>query len=381
MTVKNGINRRGFLTAASGGALAVSQLLAGCARTVAAPTLQRGEGSLRILNWPTYIDTGDDGTEARFQQLTRVSVAYSELFTDNNEVYDKLAPVLASGQVPDYDIICPTFWLAARLINKGWAEPLPLDVIPNHLNLDPAFLRQPFDRGALYNLPWQSGITGIAYNTKLTSPVRTINDLLNRADLKGRVGFFSEMRDSIGLAMLSLGKDPSRATQRDAKAALDVLADKQKSGHIVKFANNEQYLDALRSGDFAACVAWSGDIVQLKQDLPNIEFAIPEEGGMQWFDTMIIPKRASFGGAAARWMDFVYDPTNAARITASVKFISPVLGVRDALTQLGPDAAKLSDDPLLFPNAETRRRLSTWNGTTVAEEDALAVEFSTLVEA
>jgi spermidine/putrescine transport system substrate-binding protein len=381
MTAPNGINRRGFLTAASGGALAMSQLLSSCARTVTAPTLQRGEGALRILNWPAYIDTGDDGTVARFQQLTRFLPAYSEDYTDNNDVYDKLAPILTSGKPTDYDIICPTFWLAARLINKGWAEPLPLELIPNHVNLDPAFLRQPFDRGALYNMPWQSGITGIAYNTRLTKPVRTINDLLNRSDLKGRVGFFSEMRDSLGLAMLSLGKDPSRATERDTKAALDLLTDRQQSGHIAKFANNEEYLAALKSGDFAACVAWSGDIVQLKQEMPDIEFAIPEEGGMQWFDTMIIPKRASFGAAAARWMDFVYDPTNAARITASVKFISPVLGVRDALTKLGADAAKLADDPLLFPNAETRRRLSTWNGTTVAEEDALAVEFSALVKA
>jgi spermidine/putrescine transport system substrate-binding protein len=296
-------------------------------------------------------------------------------------VYDRLSPSLASGTPTDYDIICPTFWLAARLISKGWAEPLPLDLIPNHVNLDPAFLRQPFDRGALYNMPWQSGITGIAYNTKLTKPVRTIGDLMNRADLKGQVGFFSEMRDSIGLALLSMGKDPSRVTERDAKAALDLLTDRQKSGHIAKFANNEQYLDGLKSGEFAACVAWSGDIVQLKQERPDIEFVIPEEGGMQWFDTMIIPKRAKFGAAAARWMDFVYDPANAARITASVKFITPVLGVREELTKLGRDAAKLADDPLLFPNAETRRRLSTWNGTTVAEEDALAVVFNTLVNA
>jgi spermidine/putrescine transport system substrate-binding protein len=381
MSNANSMSRRGFLAAASGGALAVSQLLSSCARSVTAPTLQRGDGSLRVLNWPAYIDTGNDGTVARFDKLHRMSTSYSEDYADNNDVYDELSPSLAAGRPTLYDIICPTFWLAARLISKGWAEPLPLDLIPNHVNLDPAFLRQPFDRGAIYNMPWQSGITGIAYNTKLTSPVRTINDLLNRADLKGRVGFFSEMRDSIGLAMLSMGKDPSRATERDAKAALDLLTDKQKSGHIAKFANNEQYLTALKSGEFAACVAWSGDIVQLRKEQPEIEFAIPEEGGMQWFDTMIIPKRAAFGVAAARWMDFVYEPTNAARITASVKFISPVLGVRDALSKLGGDAAQLADDPLLFPNAETRRRLSTWNGTTVTEEDALAAVFTTLVKA
>ena len=372
------LSRRRFLAGLSG-AVVGSPLVASCAKTAKRPTLGTGSGTLRILNWPAYIDTGEEGTVARFEAFNRFRPDYLEDYTDNADVFEKIEPILSTGGSLDYDIICPTFWLAARLVHEGWVEPLPLGQIPNHVNLDATFLRQPFDRGALYNLPWQSGITGIAYNTKLTKPVTTVEDLLNRADLKGKVGFFSEMRDSVGLAMLAMRRDPSRATARDALAALDVLREKKASGHIVKFANNEEYLAALKSGEFAACVAWSGDIVQLKDEQPEFEFAVPEDGAMQFFDTMVIPKRAPNGDAAATWMNFVYDPANAARITSAVKYISPVIGVADELRKLGGDAAKLADNPIVFPDALTRRRLYTWNGPTAGEEDRLAASFASLV--
>jgi spermidine/putrescine transport system substrate-binding protein len=351
-------------------------MLSGCASdaTDRRSKLGKQDTNARILNWESYIDTGDDGTVARFAEFG--GAVYSDEYADNETVYnDLLAPALSKGKTVGYDIVCPTFWLAARLIRQGWVEPLPLDLIPNHANLDVPFLQVPFDRGGLYSMPWQSGITGIAYNTKLTKPVNSVKDLLTRSDLKGRVGFFSEMRDSIGLAMLALGLDPSQATTETVKLALDTLDEGVKVGQIKSFADNAGYLKGLRDGEFAACVAWSGDLVQLKSERPEFEFVIADEGGMQWFDTMVIPRGAQRGVAAAKWMDFVYDPANAARITAAVKYISPVIGVREELVKLGGDAAALAENPLLFPDDETRKRLYTWDGTSADEEDVFALTF------
>ena len=82
-------------------------------------------------------------------RTTGIDVTYSEDFNDNNEVYNRvLAPVLGAGEVIDYDIICPTNWMAARLRSLGWLEPLPLDRIPNRVNLEDRFLNQPWDFGA-----------------------------------------------------------------------------------------------------------------------------------------------------------------------------------------------------------------------------------------
>ena len=61
---------------------------------------------------------------------------------------------------------------------------------------------------------------------------------------------------------------------------------------------------------------------------------------MSWYDTMVIPKGAPNGVAAAQWMNFVYDPVQAAQLTSWVQYLSPVKGVHDELVKLGGDAAR-----------------------------------------
>ncbi len=91
-----------------------------------------------------------------------------------------LAPVLGTGGVIDYDIICPTNWMSARLKNLGWIEQLPLDRIPNRVNLEDRFLNQNWDYGAAFHLPWQAGITGIGYDPALTGrEIRSVMDLFD----------------------------------------------------------------------------------------------------------------------------------------------------------------------------------------------------------
>ena len=127
---------------------------------------------MRILNWTEYIDPtedGDKGTVDRFSDATGISVDYSETFNDNNEVYAKeFAAYLDAGNPTPWDIAMPTYWMAARLKSQGWLAPLPFNLIPNYVNLDPSYLNLGWDPGAKYHLPWQAGFTGIAYNSKVT---------------------------------------------------------------------------------------------------------------------------------------------------------------------------------------------------------------------
>ena len=106
-----------------------------------------------------------------------------------------------------------------------------------------------------------------------------------------------------------------------------MIEEATNSGQIRAFTGNE-YIRSLESGDFVACIAWSGDVVQMQYDRPDIQLVIPEEGGMSWYDTMVIPKGAPNAFAAADWMNFVYDPVQAAQLTAWVQFITPVKGVQ-----------------------------------------------------
>jgi spermidine/putrescine transport system substrate-binding protein len=183
--------------------------------------------------------------------------------------------------------------------------------------------------------------------------LKSIADLFDPA-FKGKIGMLTEMRDTVGLLLLGLGINPSDITSFDeAAGAFEQLEKAKNDGQIRAFTGND-YIDDLGLGNFAACIGWSGDVLQLGVDNPNVRFVVPEEGATLWWDTMVVPKGAKNVEAAAKFMDFVYDPVQAAQITAYVQYISPVKGVREEVAKI--DAA-LADNPLLFPDDETKKRL------------------------
>ena len=375
------LDRRAFL--AGSGALGLATL-AGCAGSFGVEPDLGSSDRLRILNWPDYIDVDDDGgggTVVAAGQALRSNISYDATYEDNVAAWrDLFQPNLGQGVPISYDIVCPTYWLAGRLIERGWVEPVPLEIVPNHVNIDPAYLTQGWDRGARFHMPWQAGVTGIAYNPEATGrPITSISDLFDPA-FAGRVGIIGEMREVVPFGMLRNGDDPTRPTEATATAGLEMFLDAAASGQFgaVTFGD---FAEKLASGELAIAMAWSGDTVLLQADRPDIEFVIPDEGAVRWFDTMIIPAGSPNVAAAGAWMNYVYDPENAANITEWVQYISPVIGVRQVLAGRGGEAAALARNPILFPDAETNRRLFTWGGLPLSIEDQLDARFDPLIPA
>lgn len=369
------LDRRTFLAAL--GAVGLSA----CAGSGRPSSFDLGGGSnVRILNWSDYIDADDsgdlfyDGGTLNLLRQAGLSVSYSPEYTDNISGFERVLREAVEPDSPAFDIVVPTNWRAAQMIANGWAEPLPIEVIPNHANINPAFLTNAWDRGCRFQMPWQAGVTGIAYDPALTGrPLTSIEDLFDPA-FAGRVGFIGEMREAVGLAMLADGADPSRPTAAAAEAGLARIQDAVDRGQVGAFTFGD-FADRLASGELAAAMAWSGDTALLRRNRPDIEFLVPDEGAIQWFDTMVIPARAPNIAGAGEFMNFVYDPENAARITEWVQFISPVIGVQEVLAAAGGEAATLAADPVLFPDATTRARLFTWGGLDVEIEDSLDERF------
>jgi spermidine/putrescine transport system substrate-binding protein len=310
-------------------------------------------GSLFFENWPAYIDPTEDGqagTVDRFKEATGIDMRYTEAYNDNNEYFAKIQPLLGRGEPIDPDIIAPTSWLANRLITLGWVEKLPLDQVPNAANLRADLQNPSWDPTGEYTLPWQTGFAGIAYNSDVTGREITSVDDLFDPEFAGRVGALTEMRDTIGLIAMSLGIDISTLTTfEQAKPAFDKLQEAKDSGQIRRFHGND-YFDDLSNGNLAITIGWSGDVAALARDNPAVKFAFPATGATSWADTMVIPKGARNVDAAAQWMNFVYDPVQAAQITAWVGYVSPVAGVREELEKLDPE---LANNPLVFPDDAT----------------------------
>ena len=269
-------------------------------------------------------------------------------------------------------------WMAQRLIGLGWLEPLPLAQVPNIRNLVPYLANPPWDPQQRYSLPWQSGIAGIAYNIKATGrELARIDDLFDPA-LRGRVSALLEMRDTMGLLMLADGQDISQPTWAAAQPSFARLEQARKDGQIRRFTGND-YQNDLLAGNLAACIGWSGDVAQLVLEQPDLRFVVPESGGVLWSDVMLMPKGAQHRREAAAWMNWVYEPVEAARIAAAVQYISPVVGVRQQLAK-DPATAALAANELMFPDGAMQQRLHSFGPLSESEEARWEERFASITE-
>jgi spermidine/putrescine transport system substrate-binding protein len=380
-------SRRRFLYGSSmlgaGALLGGSSLLAACGNDGGGGGTGGGgggsaEGSLYFDDWPEYID--EESVEL-FREQSGVDFRYTTTYNDNDEYFAKIQPVLSRGRGIEPDILAPTFWMAARFIDLGWVQKLPVDQIPNITNLRSDLVNPTWDPTGEYTLPWHTGITGLAYNISATGrEITSVEDLFDPA-FSGRVSMLLEMRDTIGLILLAEGVDPATiSTFDDAAGAFERLEQAAADGQIRRFTGND-YLADLNTGNFAISIAWSGDVLQLAKDNPDVRFVIPEEGGLSWADTMVWMAASQRAEEVAKWMDFVYDPENAARINAWVQFISPVEGVQEVLAGMGGEEAELAESPLLFPDDETLALLTSFANLSEEQEERFAEEFSKITGA
>jgi spermidine/putrescine transport system substrate-binding protein len=348
-TTRQVYTRRDFLKGMGVGALAVaaSPLLAACARAAEELSL---DGPLNFSNWPYYID---EQTNSDFESEFGISVNYIEDINDNEEFFAIMQPLLSAGEDSGRDIIVLTDWMVSRFINLGWLDKLDKSNIPNAELLRDGLKNVAFDPNRDYSLPWQSGFTAIGYNPTLTGrKLTSLSEIFDPA-FAGRVTMLSEMRDTLGLTMLGMGLDPSTATVADAEAAVAKIKEHIDNGHIRRFTGND-YGTELTTGDAWVAYAWSGDVIQLQLDNPDLEWLFPEEGFMLWSDNMLIPKGAQHKATAEAYMDFVYRPEIQAQIEAFVWFIPPVKHdlVKAEIIKIEETPGELSENPLVFPTEE-----------------------------
>jgi spermidine/putrescine transport system substrate-binding protein len=370
--LRQAITRRGFLRRGALGATGLAlgnSLLAACgggkegaaAGGDSTAATASGGKTLRISNWPLYIDKQ---TVPDFEKATGIKTEYTEDINDNGEFFAKIDEPLKRNQSIDRDIIVLTDWMAGRLINLGYVAPLDDAKFPNKKNLVDNVKDVSFDPGRKYSVPWLSGMTGIGYNPKKTGrELTSINDIFD-PKFKGQVTMLTEMRDTIGLVMLGMGKDPVKADKADVAAAAAKIKKARTSGQIRKFTGND-YAEDLASGNIAIAFAWSGDIQGLAADNPDLKWIAPKEGAMLYSDNMLIPKTSDRQDLAMKWIDYVYDPAHSAQIVAGAPYLSAAKGTG---AELAKNAPELASSPLVNPPDELRSRLHVFRALSDAED-------------
>lgn len=384
--IKAQTTRRAVLGGA--GAAGIAALLAACGTSAntksssssAAPATDMSDKDklLNVSNWPLYIDVdsknkSDHPSIDGYTAKTGVKVTYTEDVSDNNVFFGKVRNQLAAGQPTGRDLVILTDWMAARLVRLGWLEKVDKATVPNvTANLRTALKSPSWDPNRDYSAPWQSGFALIGYNEHVTKPVKDIDELFTRPDLKGRVTLLTEMRDTVGLVLLSMGKNPSNFTNDDYNGAIAKIQKAVDSGQVRKFTGNE-YAPDLAKGNIAACIAWSGDIIQLQFSDPKIKYSIPDAGVTLWSDNMLIPNKAAHKKNAEAWMNYYYDPAVAAKVAAYVNYICPVEGAQAEAEKIDP---KLASNQLIFPSPETLAKAHIFMGLDQATEKTYQDAFS-----
>ncbi len=368
--VREAQSRRQFLGRAAwaaGGLALGGGLLGGCGKKEAAapaagaPAARAAGGPLRISNWPFYID---EKTVPDFQAATGIEVVYNEDVNDNNEFFAKIDEPLKRGQSIDRDIVILTDWMVARMIGLGYCAPLDDAKFPNKKNLVASLRNVGFDPGRTYSVPWVSGMAGLGYNPKRTGrELDSIEDIFD-PKFKGQVTMLTEMRDTLGLILLGMGKDPAAVTLEDARAACLRVKSARESGQVRAFTGNEYAAD-LAAGNIAIAIAWSGDIQGIAADNPDLRWIAPKEGAMLYSDNMVIPKTSDRIDEAHAWLDWCYDPAHSAQIVSGAPYISAVEGAGAELAKIAPE---LAESPLVNPPDELRARLHVFRGLTDAED-------------
>jgi spermidine/putrescine transport system substrate-binding protein len=376
---------RGLLTrrtALVGMALTVAGgVLAGCTgsrRRAAEPG--SGQAVVDWSNWPDYIDVGADGlshpTLDDFRRATGITVRYTEDYYSNEEFFKQVAPQLAARQDPGRDTWCSTDYLVARLIRLGYLQRLDHARMPHTASLEPSLRDVQYDRGRHYSMPWQSGFTGIGFNPQVSGGrVESVTQLLTDPALHGKVALLSDMQDTVGLTMLDMGIDPSSFRDADFDRVIARLAQVKASGQIKAFTGNE-YTGMLASGRIAACLAYTGDIVQLQSQQPSLGYTLPTRGHLLWSDNFVIPNAAQHKEQAERLIDFYYRPPVMARVESYVNYISPVRGSRQALLSTDP---KTANDPLIFPPKAVLARAHVFRAMTAEQDGRYNRAFQRLV--
>lgn len=388
------MTRRRLLRA--GGLAAGGGALAACGIPPAASTGDDGgshrskdyskeEKRLVFSNWPLYIDVDGENkqrrpTLARFEQRTGIEVKYIEDINDNNSFYSKIKPQLAAGQDTGRDLICLTDWMAGRLIRHGWVQRLDPAHLPHAVtNLEDRFRAVPHDPNRQFSYPWAGIATVVAYNKKATGgkKITSVGQLLDDPSLKGRVSLLTEMQDTMGMVMLDMGADSESFTDDDFDAALARVQKTVDRGQIRRFTGND-YIDGLGKGDIAACLAWAGDIVQLKFANPDIDFHIPDSGYLRGTDDLMVPARARHRVNAEKLIDYYYQPEVAAELAAWVNYICPVTGAQAEMAKIDKE---LAENPLIFPGADMQERGHSFRQLTDEEAERYQSKFAGVIGA
>ena len=333
------------------------RLLLALLALLAAPAAQAQEKVVKIYNWSDYIDPS---ILSDFTKETGIKVVYDVY--DSNDV---LETKLLAGNT-GYDIVVPTANFLGRQIQAGVFQKIDKGKIPNWQGLDPDLMARAakYDPGNEHAFIYMWGTTGIAYNVDKVkerlpeAPLdswKLLFDPEYAAKLKDcGIMMLDSADDVIPTAVNYVGGEPDSKDVKELQKGADVLM--KVRPYVRKFHSSEN-INALANGDICASLMFSGDAgiaatrAEEAKNGVSIEYRIPQEGALLWFDMMAIPKDAPNVENAYAFMNYLLKPEVIAKSSNFVTYPNAVPASYQYIDE------EVKGDPNLFPPDDLRKKL------------------------
>ena len=299
--------------------------------------------TLNVYNWGQNIADGSDDTmdiiaefESRYPQIDVNYITYAS----NEELYSKLS----TGGIT-VDVIIPSDYMIARLINEGMLEELNFDNIPNYSYIDAEFKNTAFDPENKYSVPYTWGTVGILYNTKYVDEADVTGwELLWNEKYADKILMFDNSRDAFGIAQYLLGYDVNTTD----KAQLDACAEKLKEQKaVVQQYVMDQVYSLMENEEAYIAVYYAGDCMSMMDANEDLAFYLPQNQGFNLFiDSMCIPTCCQEKDAAELFINFLCEPEISGANMDYIYYGSPI---SEARQYMDPD---LAESEVAYPDQE-----------------------------
>ncbi len=289
-THHNNKNRK-FLRRIAAGAVA-------CVLLVTLIVTGRSVKSDRVVNvcsWGEYID---EDLITRFEEETGIRVNYQT--AESNEA---LYSLIKMGGA-DFDVIVPSDYMIARLIEEDMLAELDYDNIPNFDLIDDTYKHLSYDPENKYTVPYTWGALGIIYNTAMVSEPITSWSAMFDPQYAGQVLMINNSRDAIGAALLSLGYSLNTTDESQLEEAFNLIKQAKDNGVYQAFVMDEVF-GKMEGGNAAIAMYYAGDYLTMLENNEDLAFVIPEEGSNWFVDAMCVLKSSQHKDEAEEWINFI----------------------------------------------------------------------------
>lgn len=300
--------------------------------------------TLNVYNWGEYISDGSDGTldvNKEFEKRYGITINYSN-FESNENMYNKLQ----SGGA-NYDVIIPSDYMIAKLIEEDMLAELDFSNIPNYKYILKKYRNLYYDPDNKYSVPYTVGMVGLIYNTTMVEEAPDSWGVLWDERYKGEILMFNNPRDAFGIAQCYLGQSINTETVEDWDKAIEAL---KKQNHLVSSYVMDEVFNKMENGEAALAPYYAGDFLTMYDVNPDLAFVYPKEGVNFFVDAMCIPKNAENKEAAELYINFMLEEDIAVANANYICYATPHELVLES------DNYDLKGEPVLYPDKNNTPR-------------------------